>query len=283
MESLSAKKLLYQIKAELEPTYDQEAESISFMLLEALFNLDRTSVITNSSMVPDRAQLNNLSSAIEELKLNKPIQYVLGKAHFYGNDFLVNEHTLIPRPETEELVRIVLEHSYKFDPCRILDIGTGSGCIPITLALENAKVSADSLDISKEATKVARENADNLNAKVSFIEADIFSYDTKNLYNIIVSNPPYVLEDEKALMAKNVLDYEPEQALFVPNHSPLMFYEHIVKKAREILLPGGMLFFEINEQYGRDVSDLLQNYNFTDIRLKQDLSGRDRFVYGRMK
>ncbi len=196
----------------------------------------------------------------------EPIQYIFGKTDFYGFEFLVNPSVLIPRPETEELVELIV-HDYAKKSIDILDVGTGSGCIAITLRrlLKKAQVSA--LDISPEALKIAKRNAGINRVQLTFYEFDV-----------IVSNPPYVMEKEKAEMEKNVLDYEPSLALFVPDDNPLLFYNNIARFAEQKLKKKGYLYFEINAQMGEAVVNMLRMMEFKNVELIQDLSGKDRFV-----
>jgi len=224
-------------------------------------------------------------NALELLKQQKPIQYIIGETEFYGLPFKVNESVLIPRPETEELVEWVLKHADSNESINILDIGTGSGCIAISLAknLPNAKVYA--LDVSAKALKTAKKNADLNEVNVEFIEVDILKNGDGVLgadvkFDIIVSNPPYVREQEKDMMKPNVLENEPHLALFVKDENPLLFYEAITKYASKNLARVGQLFFEINEYLGSDMITLLQDNNFRNIESKQDIFKKDRMIKG---
>lgn len=265
-----------------------EVDSFFFMLAEAYFNLERFTLALDPEFTISKEQETPMFQALSELKLEKPIQHILGKAHFFGLDFIVNEHTLIPRPETEELVALILEnikYSSKSKNLRILDIGTGSGCIPIALkkALPDAKIFA--IDISVEALKIARKNAENNNVSVEFVQADVLALDDLKLFgkeeiwfDIIVSNPPYVRNLEKAEMHKNVLEYEPDTALFVADDKPLIFYDKIANLAKAHLVKNGSLYFEINQYLGKEMMELMEEKDFSTIELHGDTFGVDRMI-----
>ncbi len=252
--------------------------------LNSIFNLlaeDYLKIARSKILLADEIDLNEPNqilflSALERLKTHEPIQYVLGKTTFMDLEFKVNSSVLIPRPETEELVRLMLKED--LDGKEILDIGTGSGCIAISLAknLPNAKVSA--LDISKDALEIAKENAKSNNVDIEFINADIFEYKSEKKYDIIVSNPPYVLESEKMLMKQNVLNYEPEIALFVDDINALKYYESVIKFSLNNLNPQGQIFFETNENYKDELNKLAQNYEYNIIEFKLDINDKNRFL-----
>lgn len=261
----------------------EEVESFFFMLIESYYGISRIQLAMDSDYAIDGSE--KIINALELLKQQKPIQYILGETEFYGLPFKVNESVLIPRPETEELVEWVLKRVDSNESINILDIGTGSGCIAISLAknLPNAKVYA--LDISAKALKTAKQNADLNEVNVEFIEADILKNGDGLLgadvkFDIIVSNPPYVREQEKDMMKPNVLDNEPHLALFVKDENPLLFYEAITKYASKNLARVGQLFFEINEYLGSDMINLLQDNNFRNIKVKQDIFKKDRMIKG---
>ncbi|MEY8022074.1 peptide chain release factor N(5)-glutamine methyltransferase [Muriicola sp. SD30] len=217
---------------------------------------------------------------LSALKLGQPLQYILGVTTFTDLPIKVNNKVLIPRPETEELVRKIIE-DFKTSSrlLKILDIGTGSGCIAISLAkhLPNAKITGT--DLSAEALKIAGENARINEVDVLFLESDIMSMDLEsNHYDIIVSNPPYVLEKEKLAMEEHVKDAEPSMALFVPDEKPLLFYEFIIPEASKALVEGGILYLEINQRFGAETSKLLKDHSFKQIELSKDLHGKDRFL-----
>mgnify|MGYP000176850671 FL=1 len=265
----------------------EEVNSFFFMLVDFYYKISRLQLAMEPDLkieTPD-AILN----ALEALKREQPIQYILGETEFYGLPFKVNEHVLIPRPETEELVEwVISEFRIQNSEFRVLDIGTGSGCIAISLAknLPNAKVYA--LDVSKEALKIAKQNAELNHVEVEFIEADILTCRDTELvsashkFDIIVSNPPYIRTEEKLQMKNNVLNNEPHLALFVNDENPLLFYEAISSFATHKLNPNSMLFFEINEYLGNDMIRLLKEKQFKNIELKQDIFKKDRMIKGEL-
>ena len=231
--------------------------------------------------VPDFVEQKMLR-AVERLLAHEPIQHIVGVAHFHGHRFKVDRHTLIPRPETEQLVDMIIDQNPATD-LRVLDIGTGSGCIAISLAraLKFAQVTA--FDVSQAALDVAAGNASALGAKVKFCLTDILSAKpTDNQFDIIVSNPPYICHSEKSQMESNVLLYEPHTALFVPDDDPLLFYRAIAQYASRALSPNGKLYFEINAAYGNATAQLLKQHGFTDIEIVRDFYGRDRFASARL-
>jgi release factor glutamine methyltransferase len=272
----------------LKTLYDaQETGSITLMVLEELTGMSRARIKAfPEDDVPANA-IEKLIAILEELKTGKPVQYILGTTEFYGLNFLVNPAVLIPRPETEELVEWVLQ-SQKLNvksekSLSILDIGTGSGCIAISLKknLPGAKVTA--IDISTDALQTAKQNAVINEVEIEFVEDDILQSQKLKLehqkkFDIIVSNPPYVTLEDKLHMHKNVTDFEPHTALFVPEQDPLIFYRAIAGFAAEHLADGGLLFFEINENYDKQIVELLSHKYFTNIELRQDMSGRDRMI-----
>jgi len=228
----------------------------------------------------DQESFQNIQTALSK---GKPLQHILGQAWFFGLSFQVNEHVLIPRPETEELVDLIIRENNKA-PIKLLDIGTGSGCIPIALKKNlPATSSVYALDISPEALAVARKNAEALQADVQFIQSDILSENPVILplnekFDVMVSNPPYITPAEKKEMHVNVLDHEPHLALFVEEEQPLIFYETIARYAKQQLKSGGKLYFEINKLFGQETLELLENLGYIHTALKKDLSGNDRIV-----
>lgn len=262
----------------------EEVDSFFYILIDFYYNISRIQLALNSNL--EVLKTNVIFEALDALKQQKPIQYITGETEFYSLPFKVNAHTLIPRPETEELVEwVIKEFKTQNSEFRILDIGTGTGCIAISLAknLPNAKVYA--LDVSKEAIDVAKQNANLNTIEIVFIEADIlnmqFEFDFK--FDIIVSNPPYIREQEKQLMKPNVLENEPHLALFVYDDNPLLFYETITQFAINNLNENGQLFFEINEYLGNDMIQLLVKNNFKNIELKQDIFRKDRMIKASLK
>ncbi len=231
----------------------------------------------------------NLMDILNRLLKHEPMQYILGNGWFYGNKFIVTPDTLIPRSETEELVELILNTVANdkdlagLNP-KIIDIGTGSGCIAISLKLNLPYADVWALDKSSAALAIAKQNAKELNAQIQFIEDDILNInqaETVQVLDIIVSNPPYILENEQENMHENVLAFEPHQALFVANNQPLLFYEAIANYALKYLKTNGYLFFEINQQYGNQTVNMLQEKGFSDIKLLQDINGNDRMIWAR--
>ncbi|RUT69023.1 peptide chain release factor N(5)-glutamine methyltransferase [Flavobacterium cupreum] len=274
-----------QFIQELSPFYDAyEAESFFYLILEYKHKLRQIDLALNHELNFSTADLVYWCSILEQLKKEVPIQYLLGKTNFYGMDFEVNENVLIPRPETEELVEWIINENAVIDKSKrlkILDIGTGSGCIAISLAknLPNAEVYA--IDISKKALETAKRNAINNNVEVTFIYKDILELELlKDNFDIIVSNPPYVRNLEKEEIKKNVLDYEPHLALFVEDNNALVFYKKIAALAQKNLLENGQLFFEINQYLGEEMNSLLESMNFKNIELRRDIYDNDRMMKG---
>jgi release factor glutamine methyltransferase len=256
-----------------------ELSSIIGMLIEEVSGWNRTQQIIHQNTAFNQAQVDQIEKYTEQLISGKPIQYILGKAWFMGQNFTVNENVLIPRPETEELVEWIISYAnIKNKTLSILDIGTGSGCISIALkmALPHCEVSA--LDISKEALKLAQLNANNLNVSIQWMEQNILdTVALENAYDIIVSNPPYIPIREKESMQKQVVNFEPSLALFVPDEDPLIFYRTIAKMAKQSLSKNGQLFFEIHYDQGNAVLTLLNELNF-HAELRQDGFGKDRMI-----
>lgn len=287
---MNLKEVQNTFHTELDDLYGkEEVDSFFFILIEAFYKVSRLNLAMNPSATENDYEL--IFNALQLLKQEQPIQYILGETEFYGLPYKVNEHTLIPRPETEELVEWIIkkEPRFKTQSLKILDIGTGSGCIAVSLAKNLPKATVYALDISKEALKVAKLNAELNDVKVEFIEANILKADTwntefKNLnFDVIVSNPPYVRELEKQQMQPNVLNNEPHLALFVKDENPLLFYNAITQFAVNNLSQNGMLFFEINEYLGKEMIQLLVENKFADIVLKQDIFKKDRMIKGTKK
>ena len=263
--------------SELSSIYESdELNSIFNLLSEDYLNIPRSKILLADEINLDQSNQMLFFSALKRLKNHEPIQYVLGRVNFMDLEFKVNSSVLIPRPETEELVRLILKED--LDGKEILDIGTGSGCIAISLAknLPNSKVSA--LDISNDALEVAKENAKLNNVNVEFIHADIIEYQSDKKYDIIVSNPPYVLESEKSLMKKNVLDFEPELALFVEDNNALKYYDSILKFGMIYMKKTGYLFFEINSDLSSQLQNICLTYNYNNLNFFIDSSSKTRFL-----
>ena len=270
---------------ELDTIYNKnEVDSFFFILSEHYYNVSRIKLAVDINCTIDNQ--NKIFEALEYLKQEQPIQYIIGETEFYGLPFKVNKNVLIPRPETEELVEWIISEQQTANnkQLNILDIGTGSGCIAISLAknLPHAKVYA--LDVSKDALQVAEHNAKLNEVSIAFLNDDILNYDElifKDLkFDIVVSNPPYVRKQEKALMKTNVLNNEPHLALFVKDNNLLQFYDAITTFSVVNLKKGGLLFFEINEYFGDDMIHLLSSNGFSEIELKQDIFKKDRMMKG---
>lgn len=258
-----------------------EINTFFFYLVEDYLNLKRIDISLQPNFEIHNTQLELLNSALERLQKEEPIQYILGKTEFFGYPFYVDEHTLIPRPETEELVEWILNElkSEKKSTISILDIGTGSGCIPISLAKKLPNTTITAIDISNEALKVAKKNAMLNKVDISFMEFDILSSNKmQTQFDVIVSNPPYVRELEKKEIKNNVLYYEPHTALFVPDDNPLLFYNKIATFTQKHLSKNGLLFFEINQYLGEETVQMLKQKGFSSIILKKDGFGNDRMI-----
>lgn len=281
-------------KKELLSIYDeQEIDSFFYIILEKLHALKRIDLALNPEIVMDGIHLKKWKSIVSDLKIQKPIQYILGETEFYGLRFEVNENTLIPRQETEELVEFIIKEEGKVErdqvKVRILDIGTGSGCISISLASNIAYAEVFAIDVSEKALVTAKKNAEHHNVKVNFINSDILKInDLKELptsciqypikFDIIVSNPPYVRNLEKNIIKPNVLEYEPHLALFVEDTDALLFYRKIAKLAMNSLNPNGKLYFEINQYLGKETVQLLVDLGLSNVELKKDIYGNDRMI-----
>jgi release factor glutamine methyltransferase len=272
-----------QFIQELTPLYDAgEAESFFYLILEANHQLKRIDIALQPELVLSTSELETWNLILEQLKKEIPIQYILGTTHFYGLEFEVNSAVLIPRPETEELVDWIVQKSKiknQKSKIKILDIGTGSGCIAISLAknLPNAEVFA--LDVSEKALAIAKKNAELNQVAIQFIHQSILqTEDLGQQFDIIVSNPPYVRHLEKQEIKKNVLDNEPHLALFVADDNALIFYLKIAELAQKNLSTTGQLYFEINQYLGQETLDLLQEMGFKDAVLRKDIYGNDRMI-----
>ena len=275
--------------SELETIYgSDEANALIMILLEHYFSLDRVKIAMNPELRLSESELLTLHFAVKELLTNKPVQYIIGETEFCGMRFFVDENVLIPRPETEEMVKKIASCRDKAclvpTGCDILDIGTGSGCIAISLAklLTDSKVTA--VDVSEKALNVARKNAENNEVNVHFVHDDILNPHVKTYgrasqqFDIIVSNPPYVCESEKSEMRANVLDYEPFSALFVSDNDPLVFYRKILEFAQKTLKSSGEVWFEINEKFGNEMKNLCLAKGFKDVEIIKDFRGKDRIL-----
>lgn len=268
------------IRTELSGLYsEEEIRCYCFMIAEKLSGFSQTQLIINKNTIFSCEQVSLIKDYIGKLKKKTPIQYILGEAQFYNMTFFVDNSTLIPRPETEELVDWIIQENKGCDRKAILDIGTGSGCIALALKKHLPNFEVTAFDISETALNMARRNAEYHSLDVKFLQKDITQqtqYDEG--WDIIVSNPPYIPEKEKEIIEANVLDYEPHGALFVPNDDPLLFYRHIAVFAKQHLQHNGKLFFEIHRDFGKDCLSLLESMDFVDVVLRKDISGNDRMI-----
>lgn len=282
IDKITDARLLFNfIKKEVSNYYDEkEAGSISYLLLEKFFNLGKTDVIVKKPITSENLSQSYFTEIFKRVKAMEPAQYITGIAHFYGRQFIVNSSVLIPRPETEELVDLIVRENTQ-KGLKILDIGTGSGCIAINLERELSSPQVYGLDINADVVAIAEQNAVKNNAAVTFIQNDILKeIPTENDFDIIVSNPPYVRKKESKLMKKNVLNFEPHIALFVPDKDPLLFYKRIITLAKDLLKNKGKLYFEINEAYGEELKEYMITRNFTEVAIFQDFQGKERMVRG---
>ncbi|TDQ11672.1 peptide chain release factor N(5)-glutamine methyltransferase [Pedobacter metabolipauper] len=275
---MNLKQLLPQFKEELAGLYDdQEVVSIYHMLVHHLSGFNKMQLILKGAEFLEQHLESRYRQVLQELKHGKPVQYILGETLFYGLPFKVNPAVLIPRPETEELVDwIIADASGRLH--KILDIGTGSGCIAISLKKNLIDSAVSALDVSEDALNTAKENALLNGLDISFIHADIITYHSDEKFDVIVSNPPYIKADEMGEMHQNVLSNEPHLALFVSNERPLIFYEAIADFAKLNLQNGGLLYFEINEYLGKETINMLEDKGFIGIELRKDMQGKDRMV-----
>jgi release factor glutamine methyltransferase len=274
----------YLLKELAEIYGPPEINALADIIVRSVTGEDKLHQLYSPEKTVAAEQSERIVTICRELGTGKPIQYILGETVFYNCMIKVNGSVLIPRPETEELVDLVIRENRDYKG-EIIDIGTGSGCIAIALARNLPGSVITGTDISDEALNLAMENAALNNVRISFIRNDLFNFDPgmMNRAGIIVSNPPYVRISEKALMQRNVLDFEPHIALFVSDSSPLEYYEAILRMAEKILHPGGMIYFEINEALGKEISGLLETSGYSGIKVYIDINGKDRFIKGRGK
>lgn len=273
------KEALARLHKALDPIYGKnESDAIIRLIFHYLKGWGLTEMLIHKEDELSPYMNGQIDNILERLLKYEPIQYITGEARFHGMDIKVKPGVLIPRPETDELVDIIIDENKDREDLRVLDLCTGSGCIALALArnLPFSKVVA--LDFSSEALEVAKENSDSLKTKIKLIEADIFKWDTAEKFDIIVSNPPYVMDKESLTMEKNVLNYEPHEALFVRDEDPLVFYTRIADIASHTLVPGGKLYFEINPLTAEELKDMINNKGFTNISLIRDSFGKLRFL-----
>ena len=268
-----------RIRQSLRDIYPpEELKALTMMICCDMLGFDPLDIYLGKDMILSECKERELENIIFRLQKNEPIQYIRGFAEFDGRRFKVAPGVLIPRPETVELVELVARENASAR--RLLDIGTGSGCIAISLDKKLPEAEVEAWDISEDALAIARENNKELAADVTFLQRDVLSDDWEKApsFDVIVSNPPYVTEAEKKDMDANVLDWEPELALFVPDDDPLRFYRRIVDLGRELLLPDGKLYFEINQAYGRETAHILEMNQYHDVRVIRDIFGKERIV-----
>ena len=278
------KDIRFYLSRELQDTFpDQEIRAVTNIIIRSVLEIIRPYQAYLTDKQVDSVQASRIIYITEELKSGKPIQYILGETFFYGCRFKLNGSTLIPRQETEELVDLIIRENKGYQG-NIIDFGTGSGCIAVSIASNLPGSQVTATDISREALLIASENAKLNNVKVTFVEDNILNPDAGKFEKagIIVSNPPYIRESEKQLMNKNVLDFEPHSALFVADSDPLVYYNGILRKGSEILESPGKIYFEINEALGNPMGQLLGSYGFKDIQVTKDINGKDRIIKGIM-
>ena len=276
-----------ELQTQLKTVYDErEAANIMNWVMEYITGKKKTERLLDKQQLLPEEQLTRLHQITKELLTHRPVQYVLGEAWFGGMNFFVNENVLIPRPETEELVEWIVGEVRSLVPSTrdgvwsLFDVGTGSGCIPISLKKKLPQLAITSVDVSKEALQVAQQNAKTLEADIKLLQLDFLNeadWEQLPVFNLIVSNPPYIKRSEEKNMRRNVLDFEPAIALFVPDEDALLFYRKIALFAEKHLAKQGMIFLEINEALGKDVVSLYKNAGYT-VELKKDLQGKDRML-----
>lgn len=272
---------IYQnIKQTLKGSYSEsEAASLAKLLLIEVLGFSTLELFGGKDKQVSEKERDVLNEMLGRLMDNEPIQYILGKEYFCGMTFEVNRNVLIPRPETQELVEWIVEDYKEVPHCRILDIGTGSGCIAISLAKKLPKMSLEAWDISEGALEVAQKNAERNQVAVDFCLQNVLEADVSSpSYEVIISNPPYITEKEKNDMEANVLEWEPHTALFVPDTDPLLFYRKIAQLGIKALISGGALYFEINRAYGQETIHMLQDLGYRQIELKKDMFGNERMI-----
>ena len=273
----------FYLAKELNAIYKEpEIRILADILIKTVTGITKLHQLYNNEYRLNDGEVQKVIEFVEELKTGKPIQYIVGETTFYNCTIKLNDSTLIPRPETEELVNLIIRENRGYQG-NIIDFGSGSGCIAIALAANLTHSALTGIEISADAIKIAQQNSVLNNVKVSFIKDDIFNFDPEEISKagIIVSNPPYVRESEKLLMARNVLNFEPPLALFVNDSDPLIYYKAILKLADKILLPGGRLYFEINEMMGKPMILLLKSFDYSEIEILADINNKERIIKGR--
>ena len=275
----SSKSLFEQIAKLFREIYEApEAQQLSRILVERTLDMPFEKILTDTKYEPDELNLQDLDLMINRVLAHEPIQYVLEEAHFFGKTFYVNEHVLIPRQKTEELVQEIIIDNQR-EGLQILDIGSGSGCIGISIALSIKTAQVTCMDVDPNALKVTALNAERLGTSITTVQQDVLSDELfGSHYDLIVSNPPYIPSGEKSAIPQNVKQFEPSLALFVPDHDPLLFYKRIIECSRLCLNSGGKLYFEIHEHYGEEVAQLCREKGFEWINIVKDLNGKDRII-----
>ncbi|WP_448529599.1 peptide chain release factor N(5)-glutamine methyltransferase [Raineya sp.] len=279
---MSVKKILFEVKERLNAYFSpSEADFLAFILLEKVTQLSKTQILLNTAFTFTQAQQELLENNLQRIIAQEPWQYVVGEIDFLGSKLKVNSAVLVPRPETEEWVQKLIQKHKNQNFRHILEIGTGSGCIAITLAKAFPDAELTALDISQEAINLAFQNSLNNKVGINFLHLDFLTWQTSDSWDLVVSNPPYICESEKKQMQTNVLAYEPSQALFVPDENPLLFYEKIAKLAQNHLSERGWLYVEINERFGTEVKALFEQYGLQNVIIQQDFAGKDRVAIAR--
>jgi|WetSurMetagenome_2_1015567.scaffolds.fasta_scaffold00448_23 release factor glutamine methyltransferase len=276
------KDIRFYLAKELSDIYQEpEISALSNIIIKTALGISKLHQVYSIQSGVTSEQSDRIINICKELKTGKPIQYILGVTSFYDCIIDVNSSTLIPRPETEELVDLIIRENYRYRG-NIIDFGTGSGCIAIALAKNIPGALVTGIDISEDALRTAQKNAIMNNVNVSFKKGDILNidYEIVNKYGVIVSNPPYVRNSEKKYMSRNVLDFEPHSALFVTDEDPLIYYKALIKLAGKILEPGGKVYFEINEAMGILIVQLLESYGYSEIVTVKDINGKERIIKG---
>jgi len=267
----------------LTPYTENEIRIISNALIEKHLNLQAFEILLHNNQLIEEATQQNIQQDLKAILNGKPYQYIIGHTWFYDLKIKVNSAVLIPRPETEELVHWIIEQNTNKKKLDLIDIGTGSGCIALALKSKLPYASVTGVDISEEALQTAQQNAAINKLEVHFELFDVLNYlpnKQSALFDVVVSNPPYIPIKEKEKMDKLVTENEPELALFIPNENPLLFYEHICRYARQYLKPNGQLYFEMHENYNNEVKSTLQKFGFINVELKKDLQGKYRMICG---
>lgn len=269
----------------LESKYSRdEARAIAHTIMAETLGVSQVDIALRKDREISPLTMDKINGMLDRIvDRDEPVQYVVGQTRFYGGDISVNLSVLIPRPETEELVDMIVDDMGSRSDLKVLDLCTGSGCIAVTLARVLKFASVDALDLSYDALEIARHNAGRQGVKVNFINADLLAWSAPHTYDIIVSNPPYILDSERASMDSNVLDWEPEMALFVPDDDPLLFYRPIAMIASHCLNPHGKLYIEINPLCADALEQLLRQQGLTDVTIHRDMSGHRRFITANSK